>query len=50
MTYIPVKGKIIYNHTVEGWRCKYCSRFYDKEEIVKGVCKYCIRVHNDLSR
>ena len=38
------------SYTVEGWRCKYCSRFYDKEEIVKGVCKYCIRVHNDLSR
>ena len=55
MTYIPVKGKIIYNHTVEGWRCKQCDIFYAKEELTKGVCSYCRAVtamnkRNDLSR
>ena len=55
MTYIPVKGKIIYNHTVEGWRCKQCDIFYTKEELIKGVCGYCRAVtamnkRYDLSR
>ena len=41
MTYIPVKGKIIYNHTVEGWRCKECDIFYAKKELRDGICWYC---------
>ena len=33
--------KIAGKYTVEGWRCKQCNIFYAKEELTKGVCKYC---------
>ena len=38
------------NHTVEGWRCKECDRFYGKEEIVKGVCKYCKKLSAAMNK
>ena len=55
MTDIPVKGKIIYNHTVEGWKCKECDIFYDKKELKDGLCWYCtsmtsINKREELSR
>ena len=42
--------KIAGKYTVEGWRCKECDRFYGKEEIVKGVCKYCKKLSAAMNK